>query len=267
MGRHANSTGDALHAVLHQEADRHEPDRVAILARFEAGRETTRRPGLVHPRFLVTAAAAAAGVAVIAGGIWAATSRHPTADQVGQVGPVKTTARQGGATSTAAVPQSPHSTALGGSQAPRHQTSPTPGKSSGGSPSTKAAAQQGFLWSDGSIDPHSSTNWAQSNIMLKNRETMTALDVKVRIAITAGVTSAGQWSTVGADILTMTVTKQKDALVYEFTLKPGATLAAGTYTFAAQYAHASGGRDAGQDTYAATATAHGSDVQVSGNFY
>ncbi len=269
MGRHSGSSAGesgTLRALLHEEANRHEPDRVTILARFEEGRETARPPAPRRLRLVVTAAAAACGVAVIAGGIWVAASRDSTAGPVGQVGPAQTPTRIGPATSTAA-PQSPHSTALGGSEVPRHTPSPSVSNKTTGSPSPpKSTAEQGFLWSDGSIDGHSSADWSQSNITLKNRETMTALDLKIRVALTPGVSSTGEWSTIGADILTMNVTKQKDALVYEFTLKPGATVAAGSYTFAAQYNH-SGNRDAGQDSYEATATAHGSDVQVSGNFY
>jgi hypothetical protein len=266
MGRHSQSGAsvDSLRAALREEAARHEPDRVAILARVEAGREVRRAPkrlGLV-----TSAVAAACGIAVVAGGIWMTVVRTPTASEVGSVGPAETTSQVGVATSTPAPPStSPRRTAPGGPQAPRHSASPSPIRTSATPQGTRPV--QGFLWSDGSVDPRSSNTWAQSNITLKNRWTMTALQVKVRIALTPGVASTGTWSTVPNGDITVKVTKQDDALLYEFVLKPGATLAPGTYTFAAQYSHAGGGRDAGRDTYEATATGHGSDVQVYGNFY
>ncbi|MEY9968442.1 hypothetical protein ABIA33_006526 [Streptacidiphilus sp. MAP12-16] len=77
----------------------------------------------------------------------------------------------------------------------------------------------------------------------------------------------GTWSTVRAADLVTTVTRDGSVLLYEFTLRPGATLAPGSYEFAGQYNHAPGGRDAGQDTYQATASAHSTQVEVFGNFY
>jgi hypothetical protein len=127
--------------------------------------------------------------------------------------------------------------------------------------------QQGFLWSDGSVDPGSTSAWAQSDVTLKTKFTVSALDVKLRVALTPGVATTGDWSTVPAQELTVTVTRQGGFLLYEWTLKPGATLPPGTYEFAGQYDHASGGRDAGQDSYAATATGHGQPVSVYGDFF
>lgn len=126
--------------------------------------------------------------------------------------------------------------------------------------------QQGFLWSSGTVDPHSIDNWAQSNVTLRNSQTVTALQVRVRIARTPSVSSTGAWSTVPAVALETTVEQQSDALVYRFTLKPGARLGPGEHVFAVQYGHAVGGRNPSRDSYQATATAGGTRVEVEGGF-
>ncbi|WP_155123713.1 MULTISPECIES: hypothetical protein [unclassified Actinoplanes] len=97
-------------------------------------------------------------------------------------------------------------------------------------------------------------------------ETATALELTVRVVTTPYLSSSGFWSTIPADHLTTTVEQQPGALVYRFTLKPGTSLGAGSYTFAVQYHHAVGGRDPGRDTYRATATVGGRPVAVSGGF-
>lgn len=255
---------ERLGAALRAEADSHQPDSAAMLARIERGqfsapapargrrRRTSRRSGL---RLAGIVMASAVGFGLSVAGTWAAVGVF-----------------------SAPAPTEPVVTVV--SPSPSDSAAPSPATSSG-SPSTPSAsagaskpagaagttrAQQGFLWSDGSIDPYSTTGWSQSDITLKNHYTVTALDVKVTLASTPGLASTGSWSTVPAADLVTKVTKQGGALVYEFTLKPGATLAPGTYVFAGQYNHAAVGRDAGGDSYRATATGHGSSVEVYGNF-
>ena len=68
-----------------------------------------------------------------------------------------------------------------------------------------------------------------------------------------------------ADLLpVMTAYLDRD-LVYRFTLHPGATLAPGSYTFAAQYNHAAGTRSMAGDSYDATATA-GATAHLEGTY-
>ncbi|MGN9910146.1 hypothetical protein ACTMTJ_21590 [Phytohabitans sp. LJ34] len=95
---------------------------------------------------------------------------------------------------------------------------------------------------------------------------MTALQVRVRIARTPDLSSTGAWSTVPVQDLVTTVEQQPDALVYTFTLKPGARLPSAEHVFAVQYGHAVGGRNPSQDSYQATATADGTRVEVEGGF-
>jgi hypothetical protein len=250
-------------AALRAEADSHQPDRAAMLARIERGqfsapvrgrrRRTSRRGGL---RLAGIVMASAVGFGLSVAGTWAAvgvfSAPEPTEPVVTVVSP------------------SPSNSAAPSPSTPPSSSSSTPSASASASDPAAAAGatrvQQGFLWSDGSIDPHSATGWSQSDITLKNHYTVTALDVKVTLASTPGLASTGSWSTVPAADLVTTVTAQGGTLVYEFTLKPGTTLAPGTYEFAGQYDHAAAGRDAGGDSYRATATGHGSSVEVYGNF-
>ncbi|WP_370128283.1 hypothetical protein [Streptacidiphilus sp. EB103A] len=129
-----------------------------------------------------------------------------------------------------------------------------------------APPQQGFLFAQGSIDPHSNPYWAQSNFVLKNDLAITALDVRLRVVLTPGVANTGAWATVPAADLVTTVTRSDNALLYEFVLKPGVVMAPGSYEFAAQYNHAQGYRDSGNDSFDATATAVGNQVELTGSF-
>lgn len=127
--------------------------------------------------------------------------------------------------------------------------------------------QDGYLWSDGSIDKASSEFWAQSNVTVKSTGTLSGLVVELRVVKTDEVASTGSWSTLNSDDYEVKITEDDDALVYRWTLKPGKTLAAGTYVFAGQYNHAKGGRDAGGDAYAAQGDGPDGAVEVRGDFY
>lgn len=270
-----------LRATLHAAASRHQPDRAAMLARIDAGRqpEAGRRHRAPKPRSRfrpgASVAAVTCGVAVIAVGAWAI-SKQNAASPISDVNPARPTAAASSATvrptprPTPSV--SPRETPLGTQSPDRLLSSASSLPSVSSLPSASPVpsgvhTQESFLWSDGSVDPNSTDNWAQSNVTLKNHLTVTALTARLRIALTPGVANAGSWSTVPSDALTVTVTRQQDALVYEWVLKPGRTLAPGTYIFAGQYRHVAGGRDAGRDTYQATATARNIPVLVYGNFF
>nr|WP_133996503.1 protein kinase [Streptomyces sp. 846.5] len=134
------------------------------------------------------------------------------------------------------------------------------------SATSSAPPQQGFLFAQGSIDPHSNPYWAQSNLVLKNDLAITALDVRLRVVLTPGVANTGSWATVPAQDLVTTVTRSDNALLYEFVLKPGVVMAPGSYEFAAQYNHAQGYRDSGNDSFDATATSVGNQVELTGSF-
>jgi hypothetical protein len=228
------------------------------------------RPGSRRTPLRVAVAACAA--LVVAGGGWLIAGHpgqsrartSPLAESASQHSQPSATASAGGggvaAHGSSAVPTTPPA-----SPTSTPAASPTATFTPGAPGHTRV--QQGFLWSDGSIDPGSSTSWSQSDITLKNAKAMTALSVVLRLPDTPGLSSTGAWSTVPSGDIAITVTHRSGVLAYTFTLRAGATLAPGTYEFAGQYSHASGGRNADGDTYLATASAGQESVEVYGNFF
>ncbi|MGW0775442.1 hypothetical protein ACWD01_17745 [Streptomyces sp. NPDC002835] len=133
-------------------------------------------------------------------------------------------------------------------------------------PSAPAGTGDGRLWTDGSVDPHSNSYWAQSNVTVKNAGELTALTVELRVARTGGVESTGNWRTRPAADFDFSVREDSGALVYRWVLRPGRTVPPGRHVFAAQYNHAEGGRDAGGDTYTVRTTLSGEPVETGGEF-
>lgn len=253
------SVRDALRAA----AESHQPDRAAILARIRLGQaslDASRAPGRSRRRVAVRTAGMAATVAAVLGlGVavtWAAVGNpvvrpqsHPASAMApAPPAPPSPTPSHGGPSHAASAPT----------------TTTTPSRSAPSSPAG-TRAQQGFLWSGAAIDPKSIDNWTQGKVTLRTTETVTALQLRVQIVLTPYVASTGSWSTILAEDLVSSVEQQHDAVVYLFTLKPGVTLAPGTYVFGVQYNQATG-RDHSKDTYQAVATAGGSTVDVSGGF-
>jgi hypothetical protein len=234
---------DELRARLRAAAAEHTPDRTVMLNRIAQNRATGRRP---RGQALRLAGSALAVTAVLGiGGVarWAlADEDHPDAPA-----PVATAA----APPTAGTPTSKAPT----SKAPTSKAPP------------KTTTEQGPLWSDGSIDPASTGTLGLSDIILKLRAPITALDVTVRVALTPGLADQGAVHDVRTAQIDSTVLHQPGALVYHFKLHPGDTLAPGTYVFTAKYAHREGGRDAGADSYRAQATSGGAELDVHGDFY
>ena len=245
-------------------------------------------PGLGGSGFggLRPAAAAAALAAVVVlgvGGTWLVvdSGRSTQTDAASVPAPPAVT---GSAPAGAASPSTSSTTAPSPAAASPSEssTSPRPAKSRAPSrpprtsqaPSTSLpiesipdgnAPERGWLWSDGTVDPNSNANWAQSTVTLKNKTEITALDVTIRVAVTAGVRTTGKWSNIPNDKLVAGVREQSGWLYYRFRLRDGATIAPGSYTFAGQFNH-SGNRDAGKDAYLASASAGTQDVEVHGGF-
>ncbi|UUU21097.1 hypothetical protein [Streptomyces sp. DSM 40750] len=270
---------EELRARLRESAEAHEPDRARILARIERGmaapggrrvREATRPPlwGWVR---VVTATAGVAGVLAVGGYAVASAVKgeeKPPADQTVAVSP--TPADSPAATSRAPVPPDPPSPSTGG------KAETKPGSPPSNSPSaevttapelpTSGNEEDGPLWSDGSVDPHSNDFWAQSNVTLKTSEQLTELTVQLRIAQTGGVTSAGAWRSLPEQDFDLGIEEDDGFLVYTWVLKDGRTVPKGEFVFAGQYNHERGGRDAGDDRYAMAAQASGEDLAVAGDF-
>ncbi|MFF1695231.1 hypothetical protein ACFVXC_16590 [Streptomyces sp. NPDC058257] len=286
---------DDVRGHLHDAAAEHRPDRERMLARIERGMErdavgpgAPSRGRLPRPApWLRIAGTTAAVAGVFALGGYAVASAVQGGDP-----PPRTVG-------TPAAPESPAAPSPAASEpddenagpsAPAEPTHPSgrattgapdrgtdqdadrPPKKSQPPPSTGRVApdaksvEDGYLWSDGSIDPQSNDFWAQSTLTFKTGKSLTALTVELRVAQTGGVADAGNWRSLPADDFTVSVREQGGELVYRWTLKEGRTVPAGEHVFAGQYNHAEGGRDAGEDTYAAEATASGQRTAVRGDF-
>ncbi|MGW7052863.1 hypothetical protein [Streptomyces sp. NPDC054887] len=68
------------------------------------------------------------------------------------------------------------------------------------------------------------------------------------------------------DDFTLTIAEKDGYIVHTWVLKHGRTVQAGLWMFAGQYYHTSGGRDARDDRYAATARTRSEQLAVSGDF-
>ncbi|MCM9083516.1 hypothetical protein L1606_36530 [Streptomyces spororaveus] len=216
---------DELRGLLRESAEAHQPDRARMLARVERGtarpgtarrsRDRERTRALSWPRIVLATLATA-------GTLTASALMVVDVDAVHDPDP----------------PRSP--SAVGRAVPPTAAGSRT---------------EDGPLWADGSVDPHSNAYWAQSNVTLKAGEPLTALVVELRIALTEGVKDTGNWRTRPAADFDLSARQEGGFLVYRWTLKPGRTVPPGEHVFAGQYDHATGGRDAKDDTYRIDATA------------
>lgn len=266
---------DELRARLHEAAGAHEPDRERMLARIERGmtapagrpdRRVARPAGLGWLR-VAGATAAVAGVLTAGGLAVASAVQDDGAPEQRQVAVSPTTTPSGSpAPSPEATsrPPAPPVNPSPDSSHPDREGSPPPATKTARPPA--AGVEDGPLWSDGSVDPHSNDYWAQSNVTLKTSTRLTALTVRLRIAQTGEVSSAGAWRSLPEDDFHLTVDEEDGFLVYTWTLKEGRTVPPGEWMFAAQYDHRRGGRDAGSDSYTVTATAGSEQLTVSGDF-
>ncbi|BFO20454.1 hypothetical protein SHKM778_68420 [Streptomyces sp. KM77-8] len=250
---------EELRARLREAAGAHEPDRERMLARVERGmagpgrleRRATRPPlsGWVR---VAGATAAVSGVLAVGG--YAVTSamkggEGPPQRQVA-VSPTSTPSPEATSRASEPPPDTP--------KAPRNSVTPPSGRPAG--------AGDGALWSDGSVDPHSNEFWAQSDVTVRTSARLTALTVELRIAQTGGVTSTGAWRSLPEGDFGLAVEERDGFLVYTWTLEEGRTVEPGEWVFAGQYDHDRGGRDAGNDTYTATAATGSEDLVVGGDF-
>ncbi|MYS89297.1 MULTISPECIES: hypothetical protein [Streptomyces] len=264
---------EELRARLHEAAGAHEPDRERILARVErgmagpagSGHRATRPPVFGWMR-VAGATAAVAGVLAVGGyAVASAVKEETSAPQQQDVATSPTPTPSPEATSRApAPPVDPTPSA----PPERRESAPPPSRTPSTSPTGRppAATEDGPLWSDGSVDPHSNDFWAQSNITIRTRAELTALTVRLSVAQTGGVSDAGAWRSLPENDFTLTVAERDGFLVYTWTLKEGRRVPAGEWVFAGQFDHERGGRDAGADRYAVTAAAGAERLSVGGGF-
>ncbi|MEV5319059.1 hypothetical protein AB0K92_15625 [Streptomyces sp. NPDC052687] len=271
---------EELRARLREAAEAHQPDRARMLARIErgmaeevrpAGHRATRPPVFGWLR-VAGATAAVAGV-LAAGGLTVASAvKSDDAPPQGTVAVTATPTPSPEATRTPPAfpaepsPSTPPTRGERSSAPPSATATAGPASSAPALPSAGAGVEDGPLWSDGSVDPHSNEFWAQSNVTLKTAERLTALTVELRVAQTGGVSSTGAWRSLPEDDFELTVGERDGFLVYTWRLKEGRTVPAGEWVFAGQYDHERGGRDAKDDRYAAAARTASQTLQVAGDF-
>lgn len=250
-------TDDFPREALRRALEGHRPDRTAMLNRIAANRAAEPRP---RGRAVKLAGSALAVLVILGlGGVagWAMTDgRDPT---------------------PAAPPATPSAVATTTTPAPPTPSappSPAPSRPATSRPHTEAPAasaspvrghpgdtqeQKGSLWSDGSVE-----GTGDSVVTLKPGADLTELDLTIRVTRTPGLTPGGFRSTAGP--VTATVTERPDAVLYHFTLAPGATLKAGEYRLTARWS--GGPRDAKDDTYEAYATSvEHKRIHIYGNFF
>ncbi|GAA2478708.1 hypothetical protein [Winogradskya humida] len=248
----------ALRSLLHQEAERHRPDRDAMFDRIIQNRaEPARRPALIRLRPLASAFGV---VAVLVGGV--AGVRLASSDDNG-------TDQVAAPTASVFTPSAPA------------RPSPSPSASPSGSPSTsshkpqvstssgvshRATTKDGYLSSQSLLDPGSNPNWTQNNVVLTTTRTITELDVTITVAKTDKVEHTGRWTSIPENMMTITVTQQADKDTYRFVLLPGGEIAPGSYTFAAQYNHPAAKHTLTGDKYVVTARASKTEAKVTGGF-
>jgi len=264
---------DELRARLHEAAEQHEPDRARILARVERGMAEQTRSGhrATRPQVfgwvrVVSATAAVACVLGIGGYAVASAVKDDAPEQT--VATTATPEPSPDATTRAPIhPSAPQPGETPRTEKPR--TTPTakaPSATATAQPPVTAGAEDGPLWSDGSVDSHSNEFWAQSNLTLKTSEELSALTVELRIAQTGGVASTGAWRSLPEDDFSLTTEGKDGFLVYTWTLKEGRKVPKGEWVFAGQYNHERGGRSAAGDRYTATGTAGAAQLAVRGDF-
>lgn len=154
------------------------------------------------------------------------------------------------------------------SQPPRTPVRNSPASPSAGRSGTAEppATGDGPLSATGVVASASNDYWAQSDIELTTRQTLTSLTVELRIAVNDGETSTGSWSSV-ADRTAAQVTVEGQDLVYRWTLDAGQTIGPGTYTFSGQFNHSQGQNGTGGDRYTITAGyGTGATATVGGGF-
>ncbi|MFI6652494.1 hypothetical protein ACIBI8_33435 [Streptomyces sp. NPDC050529] len=233
---------EELSVRLREAAEAHRPDRERMLARVERGMAEGRpparpaRPPRAAAPWLRVAGATAAVCGVLALGAVAVTS--------------------------AGGDGAPHGERVAAPGTPVPTPSVTPPAALG-----PLRTQDGPLWTDGAVDPHSNAYWAQSNVTLRTAEPLSALTVELRIALTGGVNSTGSWRSLPEKDFTVSATEDGGYLVYRWALKAGRTVPAGTHTFAGQYNHAEGDRDAAGDYLTAHAVRASGERASVGDYF
>ncbi|GAA3799425.1 hypothetical protein GCM10022403_036770 [Streptomyces coacervatus] len=255
---------DEIARQLREAAEAHRPDRARMLARVQRGMagpavRHRARPFARSGTRVALAGLAATGMLATGGLAVAAIVAHssPPATVTTPATPSPTVSSPH-PTSGRPTPVAPAPATTPGSARPTPPaTSPSP---------AAGESQNGPLWSAGSLDPGSTVYWTQSNLALKTTRPLTSLTVEIRIAQTGGVKNTGTWQTLPSDDFTITTREADGMLVYRWVLKPGLTVPAASYEFAAQFNNGTGVRSAAGDGYRVDAQGSGGSASVRGGF-
>jgi hypothetical protein len=267
-----------LRTLLRDEADRHQPDRAAMLGRIGRSRAAAAERPMARARVALSGsvrvrptAAAFAVVLLLVLGIMGTRMFRPGPATTGTpaAAPVTPTPAPSAARSTLPVVTAPGTT--GRPDPPGRTSGPSAAATAGGPASapvggTAPPVRDGFLAAAGVLDPYSKAGWSQSDLTLTTAETLTTLKVTVRIAHTAGVADTGHWTSIPGGQITTTVTMDDHELVYRFALADGVTLTPGKYTFAVQYHHTGVRAPAGDSYLAAGRGVSKEKAEVTGTF-
>lgn len=255
---------DFVRAELRDALAARQPDRTAMLNRIAANRAGQSRPRgralrLVGSALAVTTVLGLGGVAK-----WAMADDDAPAPVPAAPPATTAPAATSAAPSPAAPPPPPAPTTTrpptsrpATSAAAPTQPPPSPVRGHPGD----TQVEKGSLKSTVSIDDETST------VTLTAGADLTELDLTIRVVRADGLTPAGTAHDAPAADVTGSVERPAGAYLYRFTLRPGATLRAGTYKFTARYAGGAG-RDARDDTYEAYAfSVERKRLHLYGNFF
>ncbi|MGW5607968.1 hypothetical protein ACWEWI_18060 [Streptomyces sp. NPDC003753] len=254
---------DEIARQLREAAEAHRPDRARMLARVQRGMagpavRHRARPFARSGTRVALAGLAATGILATGGLAVAAIVAHssPSATVTTPATP-SPTAGSPHPTSGRPTPVAPAPATPGSARPTPPATSPSP---------AAGESRNGPLWSAGSVDPHSTVYWTQSNLALKTTRPLTSLTVEMRIVQTGGVKNTGTWETLPSADFTVTAQEDGGTLVYRWVLKPGLTVPAGSYEFAAQFNNGTGVRSSAGDGYRVDAQGSGGSASVRGGF-
>lgn len=231
---------EELRERLRGAALEHRPDRERMWARIERGMAQDPPPGRVArpPRAAMPRLRIAAATAAVCGVLVAVSLA------------VAWTGRDGGSAQPVAASPGPPGTAAALS----------------GERGSRLPAVNGPMSTRGTVDAGSNEYWAQNDVLVTATRPLTSLTVELRVALTDGVEETGSWTSGHREDYATSVGREGGFLVFHWTLLPGRTVPPGTLTFAGQYDHAQGERDARGDDFTVRSTFDGGVSASGGDF-
>jgi endo-1,4-beta-xylanase len=139
------------------------------------------------------------------------------------------------------------------SMSPTATARPTPTPTATATPPPTPTPTGGSLSATATV-PSSSGFFTQENLSITNKTPLTSLTATITVQATSGAAFSSMFNTAGGQI-TMSHSTTSSAITYTFTLGSGQTLAAGSYTLAAQIGGNGTVHPTSGDTYSITSSA------------